>query len=117
MGPGSAYLVDFVEISNVINCFYTEEAEADFENLSHILNFSDSEDFISDAIYYRIDRVLECSITDTSKSRVTRMATIVNAESNVGHKFELGSKEKLDKVKSAKGSHPSQTRPSRPNLS
>ncbi|RDX85599.1 hypothetical protein CR513_33191, partial [Mucuna pruriens] len=62
MGTGSANLFNFVEISNIINCFYTMEAIANSDSLSHIQNFSNSLDYISDVIdcKCRIDEVPEC---------------------------------------------------------
>ncbi|RDY03205.1 hypothetical protein CR513_13229, partial [Mucuna pruriens] len=90
MSTGSANLFEFVEISNILNCFYTVEAIANSNSLSHTLNFSNSEDYISDVIdcSCMIHEVLECSqyiqfrVADTSKPGVIRVATIEEAETD-----------------------------------
>ncbi|RDX74881.1 hypothetical protein CR513_45315, partial [Mucuna pruriens] len=48
MGMGSAKLSNFVEISNIINCFYTVEAISNSDSLSYIQNFSHFEDDFAD---------------------------------------------------------------------
>ncbi|RDY06600.1 hypothetical protein CR513_09388, partial [Mucuna pruriens] len=85
MSIGSANLFESVEISNIINCFYTVEATIDSDSWSHIQSFSNFEDYISDVIdsKCKINEVPEypkCSqfpVVDTSKPRVTRVATMV----------------------------------------
>ncbi|RDY10414.1 hypothetical protein CR513_05068, partial [Mucuna pruriens] len=81
IGTGNANLVDFVNISDVIDCFCTVAAKADFEILSHAFHFPYFEDFISNLIHCRIDEVLGKSqyakflVAGTSKSGVTGAAT------------------------------------------
>ncbi|RDX75618.1 hypothetical protein CR513_44481, partial [Mucuna pruriens] len=64
MSTDSANLVNFVDISDVINKFCTKVAKADFEMLSHVLPFSYSEDFISNKIHCKIDEVPKISQND-----------------------------------------------------
>ncbi|RDX65367.1 hypothetical protein CR513_55983, partial [Mucuna pruriens] len=50
ISTGITNLYNFVEISHVINCFYTVEAIFDSNSMSHIQDFSNSEDNIADLV-------------------------------------------------------------------
>ncbi|RDY01796.1 hypothetical protein CR513_14832, partial [Mucuna pruriens] len=86
-------------------------AKADSKMLSHILPFSYFEDFISDIIYYRIDKVLETSqyaefsIVDTSKLRVIGAATLIEIKFDFEIKFQKANWSEFD----SKGKKKSET--------
>ncbi|RDX95018.1 hypothetical protein CR513_22509, partial [Mucuna pruriens] len=94
LGTGHASLADFVNISDIIDCFCTVAVKADSEILSNILHFSYSGNSIFDLIHCRIDEVPRNSqhakflFTGTNKQGVKGAANIIRAESDSRIKFQ-----------------------------
>ncbi|RDX94475.1 hypothetical protein CR513_23145, partial [Mucuna pruriens] len=83
LGTSDASLADFVNIYDVIKCFYTVATKVNSEILSNTLYFSCLEDSISNLIHCRIDEVLGNSqhakfpVASTNESRVKGATNLI----------------------------------------
>ncbi|RDY04385.1 hypothetical protein CR513_11903, partial [Mucuna pruriens] len=78
IGTGCADLANFVEISNVINYFYTVKAISDSDSLSHIQNFPNSEGNIADLVKIQVRWSL----------RVSQVCNEAKTDSNIQEEVE-----------------------------